>query len=158
MAIYLKIDGIKGNVEAAGHEDWIECSSLQWGVGRGISAATGSAKDREASAPSISEVVVTKLMDQATPYLFTEACVGKSKKADIHLVKTDADKLETYMEYKLEDVMISGYSVSSGGDRPTESLSLSFTKIELKYIPWKDDHTKDSPIPAGYDMAKGKKV
>jgi type VI secretion system secreted protein Hcp len=28
--------------------------------------------------------------------------------------------------------MISGYSVSSGGDRPMESLSLNFTKIELK--------------------------
>lgn len=158
MAIYLKIDGIKGNVEAAGHENWIDCSSMQWGVGRGISASVGTAKDREASQPSISEVVVTKLMDQASPYLFTEACVGKSKKAEIHLVKTDAGKLESYMEYTLENVLISGYSVSSGGDRPTESISLSFTKVEMKYIPWKKDHTKDSPIPAGYDMASGKKT
>lgn len=157
MAIYMQIEGIKGNVEADGHADWIECNSLQWGVGRAISSKVGTAKDREASAPSISEVVVTKEMDKATPYLFTEACVGKGKKTQIHLVKTDADKLESYMEYILSDTMISGYSVSSGGDRPTESISISFTKIEMKYVPWKDDHTKDSPIPASYDLALAKK-
>ena len=56
MAIYMQIDGIKGNVEAEGHADWIECLSMQWGVGRGIQAKTGSSKDREASAPSISEL------------------------------------------------------------------------------------------------------
>jgi hypothetical protein len=30
---------------------------------------------------------------------------------------------------KLSDVLVSGWSLSSGGDRPTESLSLNFTKI-----------------------------
>jgi type VI secretion system secreted protein Hcp len=158
MAIYMKIDGIKGNVEAAGHAEWIEVNSIQWGVGRGIATATGTSKDREASAPSISEVVVTKMLDIASPYIFSEACVGKSKPIQIHLVKTDANQLETYLEYTLTNSLISGYSVSSGGDRPTESISINFTKIELKYIPWKDDHTKDSPIPAGYDMATAKKV
>lgn len=158
MAIYLKFDTIKGNVEADGHDGWIDCLSMSWGVGRGVSAGVGTGQDREAAPPSISEVVITKLMDQATPYLFTESCVGKSKKAEIHLVKTDAGKLESYMEYKLEDVLISSYSVSAGTDRPTEQVALSFTKIEMKYIPWKKDHTKDSPIPAGYDMSKGKKT
>ena len=158
MAIYLKVEGIDGNVTAEGHEKWIDCGSLQWGVGRGIGAPTGAAKDREASYPSISEVTVTKEMDSSSPYLFTESCVGKGKKVEIHLVRTSADKLETYMEYVLSNALISGYSVSSGGDRPTESLSINFTKIETKYIPWKDDHTADSPIPAGYDLALAKKV
>jgi type VI secretion system secreted protein Hcp len=158
MAIYMQIQGIKGNVEADGHKDWIELGSLQWGVGRGIATATGTSKDREASAPSISEVVVTKQLDLASPYIFSEACVGKSKPIVIHLCKTDATKLETYLEYTLTNSLISGYSVSSGGDRPTESISINFTKVEMKYIPWKDDHTMDSPIPVGYDMATAKKV
>ena len=34
-----------------------------------------------------------------------------------------------YLSIELENAMISNYSVSSGGDRPTESLALNFTKI-----------------------------
>jgi type VI secretion system secreted protein Hcp len=158
MPIYMQYGPIKGNVTAEGHEQWVEVQSLQWGVGRGISAPTGAQKDREASAPSISEIVVTKMMDESTPYFFQEATFGKAKKCVFHLVKTDADTLQTYMEYELEDAMLSGYSVSSGGDRPSESLSVNFTKITMKYVPWNDDAEKGTPIPAGYDMAKAKKV
>ena len=158
MAIYLKIDGINGKVTAQGHEKWIDVGSVQWGVGRAISSAVGTAKDREASKPSISEVSVTKLMDESSPLIFTEACVGKAKKVQIHLCTTGTEKLDTYMEYTLEDCMISGYSVSSGGDRPSESISLSFTKMEMKFIPYDDAGKPGSPIPAGYDMALGKKI
>ena len=158
MAIYLKIDGINGKVTAQGHEKWIDVGSVQWGVGRAISSSVGTAKDREASKPSISEVSVTKLMDESSPLIFTEACVGKAKKVQIHLCTTGTEKLDTYMEYVLEDCMISGYSVSSGGDRPSESISLSFTKMEMKFIPYDDAGKPGSPIPAGYDMALGKKI
>ena len=158
MPIYLKFDGIDGKVTAEGHEQWIAVDSLQWGVGRAISSVIGTAKDREASKPSISEVSVTKLMDESSPLIFTEACVGKSKPVQIHLVTTGTDSLDTYMEYSLEDCMVSGYSVSSGGDRPSESVSLSFTKMEMKFIPYDDAGKATSPIPAGYDMALGKKI
>ncbi len=159
MAIYLKVEGIEGKVTAEGHQGWIEVDSLQWGVGRAISSAIGSSRDREASKPSISEVNTTKLMDESSPLLFTEACVGKGKKVEIHLCTTGTDKIETFMEYTLEDCMISGYSVSGTGDgRPTESLSFSFTKIEMKFIPYDDAGKPGSPIPAGYDLMLGKKI
>lgn len=158
MAIYLKYGDIKGKVTTAGHEDWIELDSLQWGVGRSISSQIGSSRDREASKPSISEVSATKLMDESSPLLFSEACVGKGTSVQIALCTTGTDSIEEYMTYELEDCMISGYSVSSGGDRPSESLSLSFTKMEMKFIPYDDQGKAQSPIPAGYDMMTGKKV
>ena len=157
MAIYLHVDGIKGDVTAAGHEGWIECSSMQWGVGRGIHTPTGSSSERESSAPSVSEVTVTKSMDKCTPMIFTEACVGKAKLVKIDLVQTGT-QLETYKAYELENSLISGYSVSSGGDRPSESLSFNFTKLNMKYIPYDNEHVAGSPIPAGYDVSLGKKV
>jgi len=158
MTMYLQIEGIKGNVTAKGHEDWIDISSIQWGVGRAISSSVGTAADREASKPSISEVSVTKLMEESTPLIFTEACVGKSKKVSIHLCTTGTESIDTYMEYDLEDCMISGYSMSSGGDRPSESISFSFTKLMMKYIPYDKAGKAMSPLPAGYDMAAGVKV
>ena len=157
MAIYLKIDGIDGDVTAEGHEKWIECMSMQFGVGRGITTPTGSSAERESSAPSVSEVSVTKNMDQSTPNLFSESCVGKSKEVKIDLIQT-GEALETYMSYTLTDALISGYSVSTGGDRPTESVSFNFTKIEMKYTPYDNKHNAGSPLPAGYDVSLGKKV
>lgn len=157
MAIYLSIDGIKGDVTAKGHEGWLECHSVQWGVGRGIHTTTGSSQERESSAPSVSEVTVSMSMNKATPLIFTEACVGKSKLVKIDLVQTGTE-LETYMSYTLDNALISGYSMSSGGDKPSESVSFNFTKIEMKYVPYDDAHKPQSPIPAGYDITKGTKV
>ncbi|HEX6864285.1 MAG TPA: type VI secretion system tube protein Hcp [Thermoanaerobaculia bacterium] len=158
MAIYLKLGNIKGNVTTKGHEEWIEVASFQFGVTRGVNTPVGHAKNREASAPSISEVTISKEMDQSSPYLFNESTVGKGLKATFHFCRTAADKLETYLEVELENVLVSNYSVSSGGERPSESVSLNFTKVVMKYIPWKEDHAKEAPHPAGYDLLGATKV
>ncbi len=158
MAIYMKIDGITGNVTAKGHEKWIELHSMQFGVGRGIGSPTGKSSNRETSAPNVSEVVVTKLTDETSPLFFQESTIGKSKAVTLHIVRTSADHLETFYELILTNTLISGWSLSSGGDQPTESISMNFTKIQTKYIPFNTDHTPGTPVPSGYDMALGTKV
>ncbi|WP_223669974.1 Hcp family type VI secretion system effector, partial [Kangiella shandongensis] len=110
MSIFMNYDGIKGEATAKGHEDWIDVLSLDWGVQRGITARVGTSKDREATSADVSELRITKYMDNTTPYLFKEACVGKGKQVQLHLTKT-GDTLENYMEYNLKDCMISGYRV-----------------------------------------------
>jgi type VI secretion system secreted protein Hcp len=157
MAIYLNVDGLEGDVTAAGHESWIECTSCQWGVGRSISTPTGSSQERESTAPSISEVTIAKNMDKCTPKLFELACVGTSKLVKIDFVQT-GEQLDTYMAYELENSLISGYSVSAGTDRPVETVSFNFTKLVMKYTPYDNEHNPGSPIPAGYDVSLGKKV
>ena len=156
--IYLKFGSIKGSVTTKGHEEWLNVQSFQFGVARGIATPVGNAKNREASAPSLSEVTFTKEMDQSSPYLFNEGCVGKGLKAVFHFCRTAGNQLETYLEVELENALVSNYSVSSGGDRPSESISLNFTKILMKYIPWKEDHAKEAPHPAGYNLSEGVKV
>lgn len=158
MPIYMKYnDGaIEGDVTAEGHEKWIELNSFQWGVGRGISSPTGASADRESSAPSLSEITVSKAQDKASGNLLTEAYVGEGVKVQIDFCKTDQGKLETYLTYELEDAMISGYSISSGGDRPSESLSLNFVTINC--VPKtldKDGKPSDAP-KVKYDISKAK--
>ena len=161
MAAYLQykpaLDG-KGESKAKGHEKWIEVGSVQLGVGRAISSPTGTSSKREASAPSVSEVTLTKLMDSTSPLLFQEACIGKACKAQVDLVETGSDQLNTYLEITLTNAMISGYSVSSGGDRPSESISINFTKIEYKYTPFDDQHKAGTPVPVTYDLTDRKSV
>jgi len=156
MPIYMEIEGVKGDVTAEGHKDWIEVQSFQWGVGRGITSATGGSKDREASAPSISEITVTKVSDMASANLLRETLWGEGKKVKIDFCKTDKDKFEPYYQFELEETLVSGYSVSSGGDRPTESLSLNFTKITFNDISMGSKNEDGSPDRVYFDLAAGK--
>ena len=161
MAIYLRFkekSNIKGEVTAKGYEDWIQCHSLQYGVGRGISMAVGSGERRESTNPSISEVTCTKNMDKSSAPIFQESLVGTGSDIEIHLVQTGADQIDNYLQLVLTDCLVSSYSVSSGGENPSESFSLNFTKIEMKYIPYDKDHNPGSPIPAGYDLNLGHKI
>ena len=132
MPIYMKYDGIEGDTTEEGHKKWIEVSSFQWGVGRGIASPVGGSLDRESSAPSVSEITITKAQDTATIKLIDASFQGEGKTVNIDFCKTDKGKLEVYLTYTLTNTMISGYSISSGGDRPSESLSLNFTKVEVK--------------------------
>lgn len=157
MPIYIKPEGIDGDATHDQHKNWIEVSSLQWGVGRAIRTPVGAATNREASEPSVSEVTVTKPMDASSVAIFGEACTGrKGKKVEIHLVTT-GNPGETYCEIELTNALVSGYSISSGGDRPTESISFNFTKIQYKYSGGKGDNTKGGNKVAAYDLATAKK-
>jgi type VI secretion system secreted protein Hcp len=155
MPIYMNYNDIPGDVTASGHEKWIELNSFQWGVGRGISSPTGGSADRESSAPSVSEIVATKATDVSSTKLLNESLQGEGQTVKIDFCKTDKDKLEPYLQLTLTNCMVSGYSVSSGGDRPTESLSLNFTKVEFKNIGMGAAGDTGSPDAVTYDLALG---
>ncbi len=158
MPIYMKYDTLQGDATAEGHEKWIELNSCQWGVGRGISSPTGGSADRESSAPSVSEIVVTKATDVSSTKILNEAYQGEGKTVQIDFCKTDKGKLEVYLTLNLTNTMISGYSVSSGGDRPSESCSLNFTKVEFKNVNMGAAGDTGSPDSITYDLALAKVV
>lgn len=161
MPIYMKYGDVKGDVSAEGHagsDGWVEINSFQWGVGRGISSPTGGSADRESSAPSVSEITVTKSSDISSYRFLEEALYGEGQKVQIDFCKTDKGKLEVYTQYMLEDCMISGYSVSSGGDRPSESLSLNFTKIVYAFTQQDAKGAGGESPKTGWDIAKAKAV
>src|ERR1700692_3516392 len=126
MPIYMNYNSlaVKGDVTATGYVGWIELNSFQFGTGRGISSPTGGSADRESSAPSVSEVPVSKAQDSSTGPLLTAALQGEGGTVVIDFVKPSQGQLVKFMEYTLTNTLISGWSTSSGGDRPSESISL----------------------------------
>jgi type VI secretion system secreted protein Hcp len=156
MPIYVQYGSIKGDVTAEGHVGWIEVNSFQWGVGRGISSPTGGSSDREASAPSVSEIVVTKPTDIATVNLLSESLEGEGQDVTIDFCKTDKGQLNVYLSYTLNNTMISGYSTSSGGDRPQESISFNFTKVSCRDVSLGSKNEDGAPATVGYDIGAGK--
>jgi type VI secretion system secreted protein Hcp len=158
MPIYMNYNNIPGDVTADGHAKWIELGSFQFGIGRGIASPTGGSADRESSAPSVTEITVEKASDVSSPKLYNEALQGEGRTVRFDFCKTDKGSMEVYTSYVLSNCMISGYSVSSKGDRPSESLSLNFTKIEMKNIEMGADGSAGSPEAVIYDLGLAKVV
>ena len=158
MSIYLDYEGIKGNVTADGYQDHIAVLSCQFGVGRGISMEPGNMSNREATRPSISEVTLTKTADNSVTGIFKEAVTGSAgKNVKLKFVRTGAEKVQEYMEYDLENCLVSGYSISADAEgEPVENITLSFTKIMINYNDHDQTNKSSSPQRVGYDLTTAK--
>ncbi|WP_144299538.1 Hcp family type VI secretion system effector [Elioraea rosea] len=153
MPIFMKFAGIDGSATSKGYEGWIQVESISLGVGRGITTFTGGAANREASAPSVSDVVVTKLMDRASPKLFEEGLVGSDGKLVTIVVTRTGKELRPFCLFTFFNTLVSGYSVSSSGDTPDESLSLNFTRMEYSFTGSETTGKDASQMKVGFDIA-----
>jgi type VI secretion system secreted protein Hcp len=157
MAIMLNYESIQGESNIQGYEKWINLGSFQFGIGRGIASAYGNST-RESSIVSVSEITVTKETDGTTVKLMEEGLHGKlNKLVKIAFLRTGSGAAQEYLSFELNGCGVSGFSMSSGGDRPSESISLNFDKYILKYNPIGDDFS-GSPATVGWDLAKAVKV
>jgi type VI secretion system secreted protein Hcp len=156
VAIYMNWDGVPGDVTTQGFEKWIELTSFQWGVGRGIGSAMSGQASRESSIPSVSEIVVTKRMDGSSPGLWTDSVAGQlNSTVKIAFTTTSQGATTQFLNYELTNTGLSGYSLSSGGDMPTESLSLNFTKVVWSFT-GTDPSVSGTPVTQGYDLTLAK--
>jgi type VI secretion system secreted protein Hcp len=149
--------GIKGDVTTEGFSDWIELSSLNWGMDRTVGTAQRGSKSRESTEPQFHELVVTKAYNVASPKLFLAAVGPLDHEVEIKFTTTADGKVETYLAMKLEDVAFSHYSISSSGDMPVETLSLNYDKI-TKTFTAHDTKVSGSPETVGYHLSQMKKI
>jgi len=157
--ILINFDGkIKGDSQLDKHTDWVNITSAQLGVGRSISSS-GSGKDRDLSTPSFSEVSISKHTDVASTELFAQAIYGKKlcEKAVIHFVQTSGEGAsQVYMEWEMHEPIISSFSISSGGERPDETVTINFTKVLMKYSQFDSGGKQVQATPKGWDLKTGK--
>ncbi len=154
MSIYLScgkqagLEGIATDVlvKALGAS---ECNSFQFGVGLGVSITKGGV---EKSSPSLSEIVLTKAFDSMSPALFINCCLGTTiTKVQIDFTGTSGDTKKgslVYLTYELKNAIITGHSISSGGDKPSESISFAYEEMAMTYkTPPVTEKNKDgSPV------------
>lgn len=154
-SMYLRLGSgaaaIAGDSRAAGYENWIKIDSAQMGVGLGYNPATG-----ETGQPSLSELVFTQSFDATVPVVFADLLRGTNiGQATIEYVRGGPAGPVTFMQLALDDVMISGLSLSSGGDLPSVSESLNFTGFSQTFWSIQPDGTRGKAISTGYDVVKG---
>ncbi len=156
--IFAKIGDIKGESVDDKHRDEIDVSSFSWGVTQTGTLAFGGGAG--AGKAQFSDFSFTTNTSKASPKLFLACASGEHIKDATITVRKAGERPLEYIVIKMNDVLISSYqtSGSSGQDRPTESISMAFAKIEFTYIPQKADGSSDAPISAGWDLKANKKV
>jgi len=156
MAVFMKFGDKKGDVDTKEFKGWIMCHSYQFGSGRGIASAAASGSNRQGSHASVSEITLAKSQDPSSLHLWRNSLDGDLKtKVEFAFTRADQDNSE-YLHVTLWDVGVSGWSQSSGGDRPQESVSLNFAKIEMKDITQGVEGGAASNLAVTYDLTTQK--
>lgn len=147
---------IKGDSTASGFKDQIVLDCVDFGAARSVTVPSGKTA-RETGVPSFSEVTCGKRFDIASTELFMQSVSGASLgEATITYLQTDTKgNPEAYLVITLTDPIVTSYSNSSAGDRPSETFRLNFTQIKLAYTQYTGEGSKNAS-PKGWNLLEAK--
>jgi type VI secretion system secreted protein Hcp len=128
--IFISFDGIPGGSTEKDHLNWSDAQSFS--QGSTLTNVTGPAS---AGSAVMEDVVVTKLLDKASPKLAQCASQGTHlKNARIHIARSSSTGSKVYYTCELQDVLVTGYHVNaSTGHAPIEELALNYRAITATY-------------------------
>ena len=152
---FLKLPDIPGESANEGHKDEIEILSFSFGATQtgGTTGGAGAGK------VIFSDISFTKPVDKSTPLLYLTCAQGKHIPTAVLYGRKAGERNTDYLVITLSDVLISSVQTGgSAGDRPTESISLNYTKIEFSYARQKSDGSYDAPVKTGWDIKQNIEV
>lgn len=155
--MFLKITSTKGDIKGespdAKHKDEIEVLSWSWGASQ--SGSAHSASGAGSGKANVQDLTITKWVDKSSPVLYQHCLKGTHLKEAILTIRKAGDSPLEYVKVKLIDAIISSISAggSGGQDRLTESVTINFAKMDLKYTPQKKDGSGDAEVPMTWNIA-----
>ncbi len=153
---FLRIDGIQGESADAKHKGQIEVESFSWGETQTTAAAGGGGgAGRTVPDPLNVEAVTSK----ASPQLLLACASGQHfRSAVLTGRKAGKEQLE-FLTFSLTDVLVRSYHVSgSQSGPPTDSVELTFGRIQVEYKEQKADGSLGPSTKAGWDFKTNAKV
>lgn len=153
---YLQLEGIKGESADSKHVSWIECTSVHWEITQPKSATMSTGGGHTTERAELSEIKISKLVDLASPMLAQTCACGRTiPKAKLEFMRADGGREPIkYFEVELENVLIGHIApVFGGGEFPTESLGLKFSKVRWKYTQQKIGGGAAGNTTGGWDIS-----
>lgn len=148
---FLKLDGVTGESTDSQHSGEIELSSWSWGATNPpkIGSGTGGAGTGRVS---VSDISCTKPMDSASPFLFDYCSNGKHFTTATLTCRKAGETQQDFLVVSLEEVYISNYHTSGGGDQPFDNFTLAYGKITFDYKKQGEDGTTSSVGAKSWDV------
>lgn len=102
-----------------------------------------SQAERTAGRPSFTEMSFSKMSDLSTTEMY-KACTQGTKigTALLHVGRVENGVYMNFFTYTMTNAMISSISTSGGGGLPSDSFTISFTKIQCDFTAQKPDSTQ----------------
>ncbi len=158
---YLKIEGIEGESKRADHEKEIDCFGVEFSANQLSSSSTGSGRTRGRA--TLSDFTFHKWMDAASPYLLLSCAKGKSFSEIVFTVRKDSgDAHLDYLIITLTNCIVSGYKLAQSAtelanqEMISEEITVSYEKLNFKYVVQADDHSKGDEHEVEYDLVAAK--
>ncbi|SON55879.1 type VI secretion system effector, Hcp1 family [Hartmannibacter diazotrophicus] len=132
--IFLKLGDVDGESKDEKHKKWIDVLAWSWGLSQAGSFQYGGGGG--SGKANFQDLSITKYIDMSSPPIMMNGASGKHfPDAELVVRKAGGKKPLDYLVVKLTDVIITSYSTggSGGEDRLTETISLGFAKVKLKY-------------------------
>jgi type VI secretion system secreted protein Hcp len=154
---FLKIDGIDGESTDAAHPKEIEVLSFSFGVSNPTTIGSGSGGGGAGKA-SVSDFNFMSRLQKSSPVLFLACATGQHIKSALLSVRKAGGKSQDFYKVRLDDVLVSSFQESgspSGADSvPTDSVSLSFAKIDIQYSVQDPRGALGESIEVSYDLVR----
>ncbi|HSU58293.1 MAG TPA: type VI secretion system tube protein Hcp [Bryobacteraceae bacterium] len=156
---FLKLDGVTGESQKAGHVGEIELFSFSWGASNPSSVSFGTGSG--AGKVDISSLSLQTQVAKQSTTLFQFCASGQHIANGVLAVREagGGEAPKEYLKYTMNEVFVDSVSWggAAGGGKPSESISLSFKKIKIEYSAQKEDGSLESPVFASWDVAKNTK-
>ncbi len=133
--IYIKFEGLDGEVLDENHRHWCEVISLDQTHSMSISS---SGLLRQKVSPIFEDIRIVKTIDKISPKLAEAVCKGTVyPTVEIHVTaQAFGTSRVTYLAYELKNVLVTSYVVgvaSQSDDVPGEEVTLNFEQIKMTY-------------------------
>jgi type VI secretion system secreted protein Hcp len=150
--VFLKIGDVKGESKDGTHAGEIDVLSWSWGVSQTGTMSMGGGGG--AGKANFSDLNFMHALDKASPVLM-KACAMGDHFVDATLISRKAGKgQQEYLIIKMKEVFVTSIQPSGSSEHPMESVSLTFSHIDLEYKPQKGDGSLDAGVHFIYDIKK----
>jgi type VI secretion system secreted protein Hcp len=155
---FLKIEGIKGETQADGLDDYMEIVSFKWGGNHDGSFHRDEGSPTGRFTGTDFEFVMKT--NTASPELMQACASGKTYTKATLVCRKSSGKPIDYLKVTLTPVMVStfvtGFDPNNTFGDPVvvDQITLNFGKIVVEYKPVKDDGSAGPAREGGYNLQK----
>jgi type VI secretion system secreted protein Hcp len=153
--IFARIGDIKGESQDARHKDEIDVISWSWGVTQAGAPAT-SRGGGGAGKATFSDLAFVHKLDKASPNLFKTCATGTHIPEAVMTARKAGGGQHEYLIVKMSDVLITSVQTLVSGGDVSETVALTFAKVELEYRPQRPDGSADTGVSFKYDLKQNR--